>query len=297
MPNPNAVKYSTQSVPNTLSSGNFYLGVTDRDYGPTINTGYYAGINIDSGYVGYVWDGTRIVYNKSIDDSQVINFLSQKAGVSFSELTAALAWSLTQSDILVVNKNYENIVTDGLIFNLDAGFVPSYPGTGNTWYNLSGNNATLINGTSFSSVDGGMILDGINDGISYPSITLSNTYTLEFCGNMNGPIDLSNRRSIFNDGITYFGEFSSSSTYFTNITCDGTPIYFNFNFSGGITIGANFHWVFIVNENKTNDIYVNGNLRTTGTQLTTYSNISSTFRRFGISSGGSRPYFWFIIYC
>ena len=45
------------------------------------------------------------------------------------------------------------IVTDGLVLCLDAANVKSYPGSGTTWYDLSGkgNNATLYNGPTFSN--------------------------------------------------------------------------------------------------------------------------------------------------
>jgi len=58
------------------------------------------------------------------------------------------------------------IVTDGLVLCLDAANVKSYPGTGTTWFDLSGNgnNGTLINGPVYSSADGGSIdFDGTND--------------------------------------------------------------------------------------------------------------------------------------
>jgi len=60
------------------------------------------------------------------------------------------------------------IVTDGLVLNLDAGDINSYsyPGSGTTWTDLSGqgNNATLTNGPTYSSADGGSIdFDGSND--------------------------------------------------------------------------------------------------------------------------------------
>jgi hypothetical protein len=47
------------------------------------------------------------------------------------------------------------IVTDGLILALDAASPRSYPGTGTTWYDLSGqgNNGTLVNGPTFSSAN------------------------------------------------------------------------------------------------------------------------------------------------
>ena len=58
------------------------------------------------------------------------------------------------------------VVTDGLIMYVDAANPRSYPGTGNTWYDLSGyrNNMTLVNGVGFSSVNGGVLqTDGTND--------------------------------------------------------------------------------------------------------------------------------------
>ena len=59
-----------------------------------------------------------------------------------------------------------SIVTSGLVLNLDAGNPSSYPGSGTTWTDLStsSNNATLINGTGYSSANGGtLVFDGIND--------------------------------------------------------------------------------------------------------------------------------------
>ena len=58
------------------------------------------------------------------------------------------------------------IVTNGLILCLDAASRKSYPGTGNVWRDLSGNgnNGTLTNGPTFSSVNGGSLtFDGIDD--------------------------------------------------------------------------------------------------------------------------------------
>jgi len=58
------------------------------------------------------------------------------------------------------------IVTDGLVLHLDAGNAASYPGSGTTWTDLSGNgnNGTLTNGPTYDSGNGGSIVfDGTND--------------------------------------------------------------------------------------------------------------------------------------
>jgi len=59
-----------------------------------------------------------------------------------------------------------SMISDGLVVYVDAANPRSYPGTGNTWYDLSGNNnhMTLVNGVGFSSVSGGVMqTDGTND--------------------------------------------------------------------------------------------------------------------------------------
>jgi hypothetical protein len=71
------------------------------------------------------------------------------------------------------------IVTSGLVMNLDAGDVTSYPGSGTTWTDLSGNTntATLVNGPTFNSGNNGYIItDGSDD---YIEVTTRNT-NLEF---------------------------------------------------------------------------------------------------------------------
>jgi len=68
-----------------------------------------------------------------------------------------------------------NIITDGLVLNLDAGNSKSYPGSGTTWFDKSGfgNNGTLINGPTFNAGNGGTILlDGTNDYIDCGTETL-----------------------------------------------------------------------------------------------------------------------------
>ena len=59
-----------------------------------------------------------------------------------------------------------SLVTSGLVLCLDAGNPKSYPGSGTTWTDLSGNgnSGTLINGPTFNSANSGSLLfDGVND--------------------------------------------------------------------------------------------------------------------------------------
>jgi uncharacterized delta-60 repeat protein len=79
------------------------------------------------------------------------------------------------------------IVTDGLVLALDAANPKSYPGSGTTWTDLSGNGntGTLTNGPTYSSANGGSIaFDGVDDYSALTSnYTLSAGWTLSFWGN------------------------------------------------------------------------------------------------------------------
>ena len=76
------------------------------------------------------------------------------------------------------------IVTDGLVLALDAGNTKSYPGSGTTWTDLSGNgnNGTLTNGPTYDSSNGGSIVfDGSDDYSNFSSRILTNAVTAISC--------------------------------------------------------------------------------------------------------------------
>ena len=75
-----------------------------------------------------------------------------------------------------------DIIQDGLVMYLDAANKKSYPGSGTTWIDLTGNgyNGTLINGAVFSSDNNGVILlDGSNDRIELPPSLQLQSFTIE----------------------------------------------------------------------------------------------------------------------
>ena len=99
--------------------------------------------------------------------------------------------------------NYNpRIVTDGLVLALDAGNTKSYPGSGSTWTDLSGNgnNGTLAGGVGYSSSNGGSLtFDGSNDYVYRTStnfdfgtgdFTVSGWFYMESSGSNNCVWDL-----------------------------------------------------------------------------------------------------------
>jgi hypothetical protein len=70
------------------------------------------------------------------------------------------------------------IVTNGLVLHLDAANMKSYPRSGNTWFDMSGNsnNGTLTNGPTYTSANGGAIVfDGVNDYATFGNTPLGYT--------------------------------------------------------------------------------------------------------------------------
>jgi hypothetical protein len=81
-----------------------------------------------------------------------------------------------------------NVVTNGLVLNLDAANTKSYVSGSTTWRDLSGNNnsGSLVNGPTFNSANGGSIVfDGVDDYVNFGSIP-----ALEFQGTSSFSIEV-----------------------------------------------------------------------------------------------------------
>jgi hypothetical protein len=153
------------------SSQNFYVdGVlqssiadTSGSYGFTGNSGFIIGARTDTSATFYKGNvGVAQIYNRALSATEILqNYNATKKKYSPEE----------------------NIVTNGLVLYIDPSKASSYPGTGNTIYDLSGfgNTGTLSAGLSFSALNGGSIVnDAGNKVLSYPSANFStNNFTME----------------------------------------------------------------------------------------------------------------------
>ena len=111
----------------------------------------------------------------------------------------------------------ENIVTDGLIFRVDAGDSSSYPGTGTTWTDvINGNNGTILNGTAYNSAQGGYFeFDGVDDKVDFGQPAILESFPMS--------IDVWFYSSNANDGIITKGTTrGSANTRDWDITGTGT---------------------------------------------------------------------------
>ena len=167
------------------------------------------------------------------------------------------------------------IVTGGLVFCLDAGNTKSYPGSGTTWTDLSGQgkNGTLTNmdGTNFNSANvGSLTFNGSNE-----QVFISNSFS-----STSLPTGSSSRTLIACfKGTSSFGGYKHILHYGTNSTDQSYGIailngYLNNHTWGGNSNFSNFalslnqiYWVAVTyNDSATprNRFFVNGTFGTTG---------------------------------
>ena len=113
-------------------------------------------------------------------------------------------------------RNGPKIVTDGLVLCLDAAIGKSYPGSGTTWYDLSGNgnNGTLVNTPVYISDNGGMFsFGGSNESINVPvsSSLQSEIFTFDIWFKLNSIA--AGGTSIFSGHYQHYGTISGLTTF------------------------------------------------------------------------------------
>ncbi len=184
-----------------------------------------------------------------------------------------------------------SIITDGLVFAVDAANPSSYPGSGTIWKDqtVNQNNGTLTNGPTFDSGNGGSIVfDGSNDYVD--------------CGNID---DIKNASQVSISIWTYIDDISfrillgqnlisgtdqfqlyywNANTLYIWIKSGnvGTVSYVNTSSIVNINQWYNFTLVFdgTLTNNDRAKLYLNGGndiITNRGTMPTTFTNSSESF--------------------
>ena len=187
-----------------------------------------------------------------------------------------------------------NIVEDGLVLALDAANKKSYPGSGTTWTDLSGNNnsGSLINGPTFSG--GGWVLDGVNDYISLSSTqipaTTDWTYSCWF-----------NVDTLVAGGVLYgqYHQQSGNGRVLINLSEQDYSLCIRILSGAGYgsqvissavipTVGENYNFA-ISRNGQTYNLYVNGKLEISTTTAFTASFLQTTPIIGGRTTSSSNP--------
>ena len=134
-----------------------------------------------------------------------------------------------------------SIITSNLVFCLDAANSKSYPGSGTTWTDLSGNgnNGTLVNGVGYDSDNGrSLSFDGVDDRVTlgtsytngYINITVSCwVYVVNAAGSQYIVTKYPGANGwlvYYNNTTNYFGVDGreSNAVYFNNVTTNTYPV-------------------------------------------------------------------------
>jgi hypothetical protein len=200
-------------------------------------------------------------------------------GQNFTTAQQCLNWYSSQTNYTCVNKDYEEIVTNGLVLNVDAGFLPSYGGSGTTWYDLaySSNNGTLTNGPTYSSDGGGSILfDGADDrAVTSTITTYTNTQTWTAWVKRTSSVNLYNM--FMGRLLPYFAFRSDGLFHFSN-QIGGTQrnLYSLQTYSNNVWYFTSFTTEY-QNPNTIMKMYINGSLVNSGVFEGSQNNLSINF--------------------
>ena len=162
--------------------------------------------------------------------------------------------------------NYNpSIVTDGLVLCLDAANTKSYPGSGTTWTDVSGegHDGTLTNGPTFNSDYGGnIVFDGNTNGeeitgVHNSELNLRNDLTVECwfrrTGGRSDWVRIMGKGGSSNR--TYGLWYHVNSNYFLYQRYG--PSSMNVLFSKSVVLNAWYHMVG-TSSGSTHTLYVNG---------------------------------------
>jgi hypothetical protein len=168
-------------------------------------------------------------------------------------------------------------VTDGLVLALDAGNAKSYPGSGTTWGDLSGNgnNGTLVNGVGYNGSNGGSLsFDGVDDNVTTGKVLVPRTGQFHIEGWCY--LNQTNATCMF---VTQYNNAADAGRFLCFFANDGT---IRMHDGGGVMTGTTpsysanqwFYVAFQRDSSNLCNIFVNGTKETTGATKTTTLELS-----------------------
>ncbi|MCF8422669.1 MAG: LamG domain-containing protein [Chitinophagaceae bacterium] len=186
----------------------------------------------------------------------------------------------------------ENIVTNGLILNIDPSKPSSYVGSGNAIYDLSGagNTGTLANGPIFSGLNGGsLIFDGLEEYIDIPSISsISGDFTVALWFYSTAASENIYKRLIdFNYETGFWlGRYANTDTWGGGIIEPNGPygIYLPFT-------NNQWHYLVSIRRGSTHILYGDGITSTVSNSVSTSILTSVNKLQIARQPGGANQYF------
>lgn len=199
-------------------------------------------------------------------------------------------------------KRGPKIVTSGLLLSLDAADRNSYPGSGNSWFDLSGNNynAAGANSPVYSQSNSGIInFTSANPAQRYQ--TTYNTAVTPFGNNTTWEawaycsLNTGNTFNMFMGAwLPYFGFYNANQIIFSNVIAGTQQTIW----SSSVTTGTWYHICCTSTYNTganttTSAIYINGVAAGSGTFAGAQSTSSTTYFTVGDGCGSNINSAWY----
>lgn len=187
-----------------------------------------------------------------------------------------------------------SVVREGLVLHLDAANVKSYPGSGTTWYDLSGNgnDLILVNNPVFNGE--GFVFDGI-DTYAYcddPEPFNFGTGDFTLCITSK-PAAVNGWRILIGKGASgatgYSITFNTSSKF--SIDLD-SPINTHWGDTTVLTANNYYNFCAVFDRNLSGKQYINGNLTSSHDITTQNETVSNSATKLTIGQHGYENYSW-----
>jgi hypothetical protein len=253
--NATAARYGVSST-NSISSNTITTSISAPQ------------VTITSSASGAVCAGTAITFTATVCgiSSPTYQWTKNGIGIPGANSSTYSSTALSNNDQIKVwvNAGINNsaIVSNGLLLNLDASNPGSYSGTGNNWYDLSGNNnhATLNNSPTYDAASASIVTNGTNQYLAVPLFNNSITnVTMQVWVYINTP-----SKGVFIANGYGNGYNIGIGDYFENAGSNATMLFSNKRWisNAGINYTSGWHLVtMVLNGSSTPFIYIDNALQ------------------------------------
>ena len=211
---PTNINLTSNTISETSSIGSVIgtLSAVDSDTSSSSLTFSFtsSGDSSDDDNGSFTISGTTLLTSTTLDYETKTSYnIYINVSDGLSNFAKAFTVSVTNIYESPTDISLNSFTNNGILLNLNAGDTNSYPGSGNTWYDLSGNNNhSTLNGPSFVNNQIKHFLFNSTDDVASLNLSSHSSLTFEFWF-------YDNRSSGLRDLLTYNG--NAGSFTFSNL--------------------------------------------------------------------------------
>jgi hypothetical protein len=251
------------------------------NYNNNLAYNYLNGVLVSTFSVAAITNNLSVTSLYLFSRNNSLNWVTGRLG-TLHMYNKALSSQEVQQNYNATKNRFINVlppVRDNLILELDAGNLSSYPGSGTTWFDLSGNNlnGALTNGPTYSFSDSAssIVFDGTNDFInlgtsipnSFSSLTIETIIKIGITNKKQGIV--STYKSNLGWGLEILDNTFSNKFNFFGFTSSGVGT--GVQSSSSAVLNQTYHLTAVYTNATSMTLYVNG--VNNGSVITSYSSI------------------------